>query len=49
VTVRVEGSTVTGNGTGLAASGGGALLSLGGNAVQANGAKGAFTGSLALE
>lgn len=49
VTMRVEGSTVTGNGTGLAASGGGALLSLGGNAVQANGAKGAFTGSLALE
>lgn len=49
VTVRVEGSTVTGNGTGLAASGGGALLSLGNNAIQANGAKGAFTGSLALE
>jgi hypothetical protein len=49
VTVRVKNSEVTGNGTGLAASGGGALLSLGGNAVQANGAKGAFTGSLALE
>jgi hypothetical protein len=49
VTVRVENTKVTGNNTGLAASGGGAVLSLGNNAIQANGVKGAFTGSLALE
>lgn len=49
VTVRLENTKVTGNNTGLVASSGGALLSHGNNAIQANGVKGAFTGSLALE
>lgn len=49
VTVRVKDSEIAGNGTGLTASSGGALLTMGNNAVQANGAKGAFSGTLALE
>ncbi len=49
VTVRVDGSTIIGNGTGLAASSGGSLLSLQTNVVHANGNDGAFTGSLALQ
>jgi hypothetical protein len=49
VTVRVDGSTVTGNGTGLSFSGGGALLTYGNNAVNANGADGAFSGPVALQ
>lgn len=49
VTVRVKGSEIIGNGTGMAASGGGALLSLGSNVVRANGSDGAFTGSLPLQ
>lgn len=48
VTVRVDGATVTGNSTGLSASGG-ALLSFGNNNVEANGANGAFSGSVALK
>jgi len=49
VTVRVTGSAVIGNGTGLSFSGGGALLSFGNNEVQANGANGAFSGSVGLQ
>jgi hypothetical protein len=49
VTVRVDGSRIAGNGTALAASNGGVLLSARNNLVQANGAHGAFTGSVALE
>jgi hypothetical protein len=47
VTVRVEDTKITGNNTGLAASGGGGLLSYGNNKVDANGSNGAFTGSAA--
>ena len=39
VTVRVDGSTVIGNGTGLSFCGGGALLTFGNNAVRANGSE----------
>ncbi len=49
VTVRVDGSGVIGNGTGLAALSGGALLSAGNNMVQANGANGAFSGPVGLQ
>ena len=49
VTVRVDGSSVIGNGTGLAFGSGGALLTFGNNAVQANGTNGAFSGSVALQ
>ena len=49
VTVRVDGSGVTGNGTGLAFGSGGALLSFGNNAVQANGTNGVFSGPVALQ
>ena len=47
VTVRLKASEVAGNGTGIAASGGGALLTLGNNTVLANGTNGGFTGSVA--
>jgi hypothetical protein len=47
VTVRVQGSQIIGNGTGL--SGSGALLTGGGNTVQANATNGSFTGSYALQ
>ena len=49
VTVRVEGSKITGNGTGLAFGSGGALLTFGNNAVRANGTDGAFSGPVALQ
>ena len=49
VTVRVDGSTIIGNGTGLSFSSGGALLSAGNNTVEANGANGAFSSSYALK
>jgi hypothetical protein len=49
VTVRVDGSSVIGNGTGLSFGGGGALLSYGNNNVDANGANGAFSGSVGLQ
>lgn len=49
VTVRVDGSAVIGNSTGLATASGGALLSFGNNNVEANGANGAFSGSVALK
>ncbi len=49
VTVRTDGSRVAGNGTGLATSGGGALLSAGNNTVEANAVNGAFTGSYAFK
>ena len=49
VTVRVDDSRIAGNGTALAALSGGVLLSARNNLVQANGAHGAFTGSVALE
>lgn len=48
-TVRLESSVVSGNGTGLVAGNGGALLTAGNNLIQANGATGAFTGSIALQ
>ena len=47
VTVRVEDTKIIGNNTGLAASGGGAMLSYVNNKVDANGSNGAFTGSAA--
>jgi hypothetical protein len=49
VTVRVDGSGVVGNNTGLAFGGGGALLSAGNNMVRANGTDGAFSGPVALQ
>jgi hypothetical protein len=49
VTVRVGDSTITGNNTGLAFAGGGALLTYGTNKVQANGSVGAFSGAVALQ
>jgi hypothetical protein len=49
VTVRVEGSKVSGNSTGLGSFGGGALLSAGNNIDEANGANGAFSGALAFK
>jgi hypothetical protein len=49
VTVRVDGSSVIGNGTGLSFSSGGALLTFGNNEVQANGTNGAFSGPVALQ
>ena len=48
-TIRVDGSSVIGNGTGLSFSGGGALLSYGNNNVDANGTDGTFSGSAALK
>lgn len=47
VTVRVEGSKIIGNGTGI--SGGGALLTGGGNTVEANATNGGFTGAYSLK
>lgn len=47
-TIRVDGSAVIGNGTGLSPAGG-ALLSYGNNNVDANGSNGAFSGSVALK
>jgi len=49
VTVRVDSSTIVGNGTGVAALSGGALLSFGNNAVRTNGTDGAFSGPVALQ
>jgi hypothetical protein len=49
VTVRVDGSGVIGNSTGVSFSAGGALLSFGNNAVRANGTDGAFSGPVALQ
>jgi hypothetical protein len=49
VTVRVDSSSAIGNGTGLNALSGGALLTFGNNAVRANGADGAFSGSIGLQ
>jgi hypothetical protein len=49
VTVRVDGSSIIGNSTGLSSSGGGALLTFGNNAVQANGANGSFSGMVTLQ
>jgi len=49
VTVRADGSSVIGNGTGLTALNSGALLTFGNNAVQANGANGAFSGPVVLQ
>jgi hypothetical protein len=48
VTVRVDGSSVIGNSTGLSFSGG-ALLTFGNNAVRANDIDGAFSGPVALQ
>ena len=49
VTVRVDGSGIIGNGTGLAFGSGGALLTAGNNMVQANGTNGTFSGSVGLQ
>ncbi len=49
VTVRVDGSTVIGNGTGLSFGSGGALLSFGTNKVEANATNGAFSGPVTLK
>jgi hypothetical protein len=49
VTVRVDGSKVVGNSTGLGLSGGGALLSAGNNIVEANAVNGAFSGAITFK
>jgi hypothetical protein len=49
VTVRVDGSSIMGNSTGLSFSDGGAILSYGNNAVNTNGVDGAFSGPVALQ
>jgi hypothetical protein len=49
VTVRVDGSSVMGNSTGLSFSGGGAILTYGNNAVNTNGIDGSFSGPVALQ
>jgi hypothetical protein len=49
VTVRVEGSKILGNTTGLVSDGVGALLSAGNNIVETNGANGAFSGPVPLK
>ena len=49
VTVRVDGSGIIGNGTGLVSGSGGALLTAGNNMVRANGTDGAFSGPVALQ
>jgi hypothetical protein len=49
VTVRVDGSSVMGNSTGLSFSSGSALLTYGNNAVNSNGSDGAFSGPVALQ
>lgn len=49
VTVRVDGSKIVGNTTGLSALSGGALLTFGNNVMQANGSNGAFSGPIALQ
>jgi hypothetical protein len=49
VTIRTDGSSVIGNGTGLSFMSGGALLSFGNNNVIANGANGAFSGTVGLQ
>lgn len=46
VTVRVDGSTIVGNSTGLFFGSGGALLSAGNNNVEANGSNGLFSASV---
>jgi hypothetical protein len=49
VTVRVKNSDIMGNNTGLSFSGGGAILTYGNNAVNTNGADGAFSGPVPLQ
>jgi hypothetical protein len=49
VTVRVKNSDIMGNSTGLSFSGGGAILTYGNNAVNTNGADGAFSGPVLLQ
>ena len=49
VTVRVDGSSVIGNGTGLSFSSGAVLATYGNNAVNANASNGAFSGSIPLQ
>jgi len=49
VTVRVDGSSMMGNSTGLSFSSGGAILTYGNNAVNTNGTDGAFSGPVALQ
>jgi len=49
VTVRVDGSTITGNGTGLAFVAGGELWSYRNNSVDANGTDGAFSDIILLK
>jgi hypothetical protein len=48
-TIRAARSSLTGNGTALAAISGGRLLTSGSNVVEANGVEGAFTGSFATK
>ena len=45
-TIRVSGSTITGNGNGLVSGGGAQLLSYGDNNLDGNGTDGAFTGTI---
>jgi hypothetical protein len=49
VTVRVSGSTVAGNSTGLSFGSGGALQTFGNNEVQANAVNGAFSAPIPLK
>lgn len=48
-TVRVDNSRIIGNGTGILALSGGALLTVGNNVVEANAVNGTFTGSFGLK
>ena len=48
VTIRLNGNTISGNNTGVAAGSGGAVLSYGNNAINANGADGT-PGTVALK
>lgn len=48
-TLRLVGSSVVGNGIGVASQSGGNLLSGGGNVVEANGTDGTFTGSFSIK
>jgi hypothetical protein len=49
VAVRVDGSSIIGNTTGLSFSAGGALLTAGNNMVRANGSDGSFSGQVGLQ
>jgi hypothetical protein len=49
VTTRLSASTVTGNGIGVTATSGGAILTFGNNEIAGNGSNGSFTGTATLQ